>query len=141
MNTGSNNTVNQNRTTNQEGGGNILSVYGGKAFEYLVNSLCDQDKWVRIAAADALAGLADTRCFQYIVTLLGDKDPDVRFAASVSLGKLGDARAIRPLESACHDPNYFVRQGAGESLKKLYQVKENTGWRPDNNNQVSSLNV
>jgi hypothetical protein len=111
----------------QEGVSNILAVCGSKAFEYLVTSLWDQDKWVRIAAADALAGLEDIRAYRYMVTLLGDTDPDVRFAVSVSLGKLGDARAIRPLESACHDRNYFVRQGAGESLNRLNKITQNPG--------------
>ncbi len=112
----------------------ILTVCGSRAFEYLVKSLWDQDKWVRIAAADALTGLEDIRAYRYMVALLGDADPDVRFAISVCLGRLGDARAIRPLESACRDRNYFVRQGAGESLKKLYEITKSRGWQIGNTN-------
>jgi hypothetical protein len=123
----------------QEGASNILALYGTKAFEYLVTSLWDPDKWVRIAAADALAGLEDIRAYRYMVALLGDKDPDVRFAVSVSLGKLGDARAIRPLESACHDRNYFVRQGAGESLKRLNEITAARGWQRLKNNTAPSI--
>lgn len=128
-------------TLKQDGVNDILSVYGSKAFEYLVTSLWDPDKWVRIAAADALAGLEDIRAYRYMVTLLCDKDPDVRFAVSVSLGKLGDARAIRPLESACHDRNYFVRQGAGESLKKLCEMAAARGWQRGKNHTRPSIPV
>lgn len=122
------------RALKQEGYRNFFAIYGSNAFEYLVTRLWDQDKWVRIAAADALAGLADSRAYRYMVALLGDTDPDVRFAISVSLGKLGDARAIRPLLSACHDRNYFVRQGAGESLRRLAKINEATGWQRGSNN-------
>jgi len=136
---GSNKGQDLKRTLKQDGIGDILAIYGSKAFEYLITRLCDPDKWVRIAAADALAGLEDIRAYRYIVTLLGDEDPDVRFAVSVSLGKLGDARAIRPLESACHDGNYFVRQGAGESLKMLNEITAGRGWHQGNNNTGSPV--
>jgi HEAT repeat protein len=97
----------------------MLTLFGRKAFEYLVISLWDQDKWVRIAAADSLADLKDTRSYQFLVTLLNDTDNDVRFAAAASLGKLGDTRALGPLRSACSDRNYYVRQVAKQSLDKL----------------------
>ena len=135
MNIVPNKTWDLKMTLKREGISNILMVYGSKAFEHLVTSLWDQDKWVRIAAADALAGLEDLRAYRYMVALLSDTDPDVRFAISVSLGRLGDARAIRPLESACHDRNYFVRQGAGESLKRLNELSKSRGWQPGKNNE------
>ncbi len=97
----------------------MLTLFGRKAFEYLVISLWDQDKWVRIAAANALADLQDIRSYQFLVALLNDTDKDIRFAAAVSLGKLGDARAVGPLTSACNDRNYYVREGAKHSLDIL----------------------
>jgi HEAT repeat protein len=111
MNNGSNKIWDLNMNLEREEVNNNLAIYGSRAFEHLVTNLWDKDKWVRIAAADALAGLEDLRAYRYMVALLVDTDPDVRFAVSISLGKLGDTRAIRPLESACHDCNYFVRPG------------------------------
>jgi HEAT repeat protein len=110
-----------------EGVKEMITLFGRKAFEYLVISLWDQDKWVRIAAADALADLKDTRSYQFLVTLLNDNDNDVRFAAAASLGKLGDARALGPLKCACSDRNYYVRQVAKQSLDKI----SSPGGEPD----------
>jgi HEAT repeat protein len=101
----------------------MLALFGRKAFEYLVISLWDPDKWVRIAAADALAELHDIRAYRYLVSLLSDSDQDVRFAVAGSLGKLGDRRALEPLMCACKDENYYVRQVAKESLVMLSGVK------------------
>jgi HEAT repeat protein len=107
-----------------EGVKEMLTLFGRKAFEYLVISLWDQDKWVRIAAADALAELKDTRSYQFLVTLLNDTDNDVRFAAAASLGKLGDSRALGPLQCACSDQNYYVRQVAKQSFETLSPAGE-----------------
>ena len=109
-----------------EGVREMLTLFGRKAFEYLVISLWDQDKWVRIAAADSLADLKDARSYRFLVTLLNDTDNDVRFAAAASLGKLGDTRALGPLKSACSDRNYYVRQVAKQSLEKLSLTGEQT---------------
>jgi HEAT repeat protein len=110
----------------------VITLFGRKAFEYLVISLWDQDKWVRIAAADALADSKDARSYRFLVTLMDDSDNDVRFAAAVSLGKLGDPRAFGPLMSACSDRNYYVRQGAKFSLESLC-LKGETGTNDQGN--------
>jgi HEAT repeat protein len=112
-----------------EGVRGMLTLFGRKAFEYLVISLWDQDKWVRIAAADALAELQDIRAYRYLVSMLDDSDQDVRFAVAGSLGKLGDKRAVEPLRCACNDENYFVRQVAKESLTMLSEYKDGNGWK------------
>ena len=114
---------------------------GNVVFDHLVVSLWDKDKWVRIAAADALAGLADIRAYRYIVNLLADTDPDVRFAITESLGKLGDTRAIGPLEAACHDCNFYVRQGAQEALQKLGTVSPRSGWKTGNGSEFPVKHV
>jgi HEAT repeat protein len=111
-----------------EGVRDMLTLFGRRAFEYLVISLWDQDKWVRIAAADALAELRDNRAYRYLVNLLNDADQDVRFAVAGSLGKLGDARAMEPLEGACCDENYYVRQVAKESLEMLRNKDGREEW-------------
>ena len=107
----------------------MLTLFGRKAFEYLVISLWDQDKWVRIAAADALAELQDIRAYRYLVSMLNDADQDVRFAVAGSLGKLGDRRAVGPLRCACNDGNYFVRQVAKESLGMLSGCNDLDRWK------------
>ena len=102
----------------------MITLFGRKAFEYLVISLWDQDKWVRIAAADALADSHDARSYRFLVALMDDSDKDVRFAAAVSLGKLGDLRALGPLMSACDDRNYYVRQVAKNAIESLSPAGE-----------------
>src|SRR5271157_2112401 len=109
-----------------EGVKEMLTLFGRMAFEYLIISLWDQDKWVRIAAADALADMQDTRAYQFLVPMLNDTDQDIRFAVAASLGRLGDKRAVEPLKCACRDQNYYVRQVARESLEIL-SGNEDTG--------------
>ena len=102
----------------------MITLFGRKAFEYLVISLWDQDKWVRIAAADALADIHDPRSLRFLVSLMKDSDNDVRFSAAVSLGKLGDPRALGPLKYACGDRNYYVRQAAKHAIESLTAATE-----------------
>ena len=102
----------------------MITLFGRKAFEYLVISLWDQDKWVRIAAADALADIHDPRSLRFLVSLMKDSDNDVRFAAAVSLGKFGDPRALGPLKYACGDRNYYVRQAAKHAIESLSPATE-----------------
>lgn len=96
-----------------------LRKMGRPAVEYLIISLWDSDKRVRMAAVDALGAIGDPRAYDHLVKMLDDPDHDVRFASVIALGELGDTRAAGPLTKACHDTNCYVRTIAAEMLSKI----------------------
>ncbi|OPX66317.1 MAG: HEAT repeat protein [Methanoregulaceae archaeon PtaB.Bin056] len=97
---------------------------GPSVVEVLTRQLHSDDKWARIAAADALGNTGYKDASAPLVTLLYDRDHDVRFATAVALGNLGDPAARQALENACRDPNHFVRKAAEEALGRLKYKSE-----------------
>jgi hypothetical protein len=65
-------------------------VLGRRAFEYLVISLWDDDREVRMAAADALAELKDSRAYRYLALFVHDTDRGVRERVSSALAGIGE---------------------------------------------------
>ncbi|MDH7510486.1 MAG: HEAT repeat domain-containing protein [Methanolinea sp.] len=96
-----------------------LGKKGQPAVDYLLLALKDEDKRVRIAAANALCDVGDARCVDALIILLSDGDKDIRFVAASLLGKIGDPRAREPLSRACADENCFVRIMAKEALHRI----------------------
>lgn len=89
----------------------------------LASALGDSNKYVRVAAAYALARLAPERPagVEALIQLLGDEHRDVRLSAAAVLGDLGrDAKgAVPALKALASDPHPPVRQQAAESLQKI----------------------
>lgn len=89
----------------------------------LTSALGDSNKYVRVAAAFALARLAPDRPtgVETLVQLLGDEHRDVRLSAASALGDLGrDAKAAVPaLKALASDPHPPVRLQASEALQKI----------------------
>jgi HEAT repeat protein len=79
-------------------------ILGRKAFEYLVINLWDENKWVRIAAANSLAELKDIRANRFLILFINDADKDVRSTVTVSLEKIRDGN---PGESIGPDPGFL----------------------------------
>lgn len=96
-----------------------LKKKGQPAVDYLILALNDEDKRVRIAAAQALGEIDDCRSVEPLISMLGDRDRDIRFISALNLGKIGDFRAIEPLTRACGDENCYVRITAKEALHRL----------------------
>lgn len=96
-----------------------LGKKGQPAVDYLLLALNDEDKRVRIAAANALCNIGDARCVEALIALLSDRDKDIRFVSASLLGRIGDPRAREPLTRACADENCFVRIMAKESLLRI----------------------
>jgi HEAT repeat protein len=92
---------------------------GRAAVEGLTRELQSDDKWIRIAAADALGNIGDQKALDPLAQLLFDKDHDVRFATVVALGKLGGPMAEKSLVGACKDANCYVRMAAEEALSHM----------------------
>jgi HEAT repeat protein len=64
---------------------------------------------VRIAAADALAELKETRAKRYLAMFINDADRDVRSTINATLGKLKDGSPIDNLNGS--DRSNFVKTG------------------------------
>lgn len=67
-----------------------------RAFSSLMDSLNDNDWWVRERAIDALGGLGDTRAVPKLLEMI-ERDVKAAPVAIRALASLGDPKAIRPL--------------------------------------------
>ncbi len=106
-----------------------LSALGQRGVEYLIIDLSDEDKWVRIAAADVLSESGDTRALPYLAGMVTDPDRDVRFAAVASLGKLGDPGGCQALATAVNDESWFIRIAAEEAILAIRRARKATAGR------------
>lgn len=80
----------------------------------------DDEPTVRLAAAQALAGIGETGL---LIEQLQSPVPDVRAEAATKLGELDEKRAIDPLIGALGDSYATVRGAALTSLRQI-------GWTP-----------
>ncbi len=110
----------------------------------LVETLVDEDQWVREAALYALnllnwkpandtelvlksvilqrwetAVLFDSVAFEPLVMVLNSEDPEVCKAAISSLAQIGDKRACEPLAAMLYHPHKQVRAAAAHGLRIL----------------------
>ncbi|MDT8357653.1 MAG: HEAT repeat domain-containing protein [Methanomicrobiaceae archaeon] len=100
-----------------------MQKFGPSAIEYLVKALGDDDKWVRLLAADVLGDIGDVAAAKPLVEMLKDQDQDVRFIAAGALGKIPEQKSIESLEQICTSDNCFVRIAAEESIERLKNLK------------------
>ena len=99
-------------------------IGGSVACEALIQTLGDQDWFLRQAAAASLGKIRDQRALEPLINALNDENRFVRQSAAQSLGKLRFAKAIKPLTQALADQNSSVRMEAANSLDELH-------WIPD----------
>jgi HEAT repeat protein len=89
----------------------------------LIQDLNDSSPVVRIAAAEALGKLNDTRAVEPLIQALNDEDVRVRWHAIVSLGKLNDTRAVEPLIQSLNDEDWMVQGAAAHVLGNLNDTR------------------
>jgi HEAT repeat protein len=83
----------------------------------LVSMLGSSDVTVRVAAANALGGIAgEHEGVAALSFALADEEAQVRACASRSLGQLGALRSYQPLLAATADPTPLVRAAAVQAL-------------------------
>lgn len=80
-----------------EGIRKMHDIFGRKAFEYLVINLWDENKWVRIAAADSLAELKDSRAKRFLLMVMNDSDKDVRSTITSSLCRISEVNGAETI--------------------------------------------
>lgn len=89
----------------------VLGKFDSRAMEPLIQALSDQDKYVRIAVAEALGEQKDVRAVEPLIEALGYEDCGVKKAAAWALGQIRDIRAVEPLIKAFqYDLNNDVKQ-------------------------------
>ncbi len=96
-----------------------LVKIGKPAYQYIIQSLADENEWVRMFMAEALGNIGDAQSIPNLLPLLKDKDQMVRFMAAEALGNIGSKDAIPYLEEVCREDNCFVRVSAEEALDKI----------------------
>jgi HEAT repeat protein/beta-lactamase regulating signal transducer with metallopeptidase domain len=90
-----------------------------RLIDALVTALADQDRSVRVQAAEALAGLNDPRAAGGLTVALKDSDPQVRRAAVNGLTHLDLDVSKGPLLLALADTDAGVREEAMSGLGEL----------------------
>jgi HEAT repeat protein len=75
----------------------LISFYGVRALDQLLEACHHPNPVVRFRAAWALAYTHDSRAYETILRLADDPEERVRYDAVIALGILGDDRVIEPL--------------------------------------------
>ena len=84
----------------------VLNEIGTLHIKYLLQSIKDDDWWVRSRAADALAKIGGPRVIDAALELIRDQDEDVRRAAIEILNQTKDERAVNFLIDATRDKDW-----------------------------------
>jgi HEAT repeat protein len=93
--------------------------------EYLISGLEENDKWVRILAADMLGYVGDPRAVKYLKPLLADRDRDLRIIAAHSLDMI-DSHQTSLLQSQPDQcASCMIRHIAEEALLRQRSRDEN----------------
>ncbi len=90
-----------------------------KVCHYLIAALGDEHAPVRLAAAEALGGIADDEAIAVLLASLQDADPLRRSSAAAALGHIGAEEAVVPLINCLRDRDANVRLSAAEALGNI----------------------
>jgi len=115
--------------TANEGAAAAVSMMAIKKFrqpmiEYLLSGLEDDNRWVRIMAAEMLGTIGDPCTAGYLKPLLAEHDRDMRIVAARSLAMIRSPGAIFPLSLVDNCGDCMIRLVASEALERLKAQKE-----------------
>jgi len=97
----------------------VLGDIGGAgATEALIRALCDEDRYARSRAEQAL-GRIGPDAVGPLLDLFGSGDPRVRPAAAAALGWTRDPAAVGPLVAALGDEDPALQEAAAAALESL----------------------
>lgn len=86
--------------------------------EYLISGLEENDKWVRIFAADMLGSAGDPRAIEYIRPLLVDRDRDLRTISAQALDMIHSSQATVYRSQPDRCASCMIRLIAEEALMR-----------------------
>jgi HEAT repeat protein len=116
-------TLNDKDTAVIEAVKNALVKIGIPAVEPLIAVLINPDKNVKIAAAEILGEIGDSRSIGPLTTLLKNEDWSVRLAGTRALGKIGDSLAVGSIIAVLKDEFDLVREAGAEALGEINDDK------------------
>jgi len=93
--------------------------------EYLLSGLEDNDKWVRIMAAEMLGTIGDPGVAGHLTPLLADRDKDLRTIAARSLAMIRSPAVALSMKQADNCENCMIRLVADEALERLKNGQDN----------------
>ena len=96
-----------------------LLALGEAAVPGLTNALQDERAAVRRAAAKALGKLGSAAALADLLRALTDSDVGTRRFAAQALGRIGHASAVAALKESLRDTDHDVREASGEALGKI----------------------
>ena len=86
--------------------------------DYLISGLEENDKWVRILAADLLGSAGDPRATEYLKPLLADRDRDLRIISAQAMDMIHSQQAAVFRSQPDHCASCMIRLIAEEALTK-----------------------
>jgi hypothetical protein len=84
--------------------------------DYLISGLEENDKWVRIFAADMLGSAGDPRAVEYLKPLLVDRDRDLRIISAQAMDVIRSQQASVSRSQPDHCASCMIRLIAEEAL-------------------------
>jgi HEAT repeat protein len=87
--------------------------------EYLLSGLEENDKWVRVMAAEMLGTIGDSRSAEHLKPLLAERDRDLRIAAAKSLAMIRSSGVALSLSQPDNCESCMIRLVADEALERL----------------------
>jgi HEAT repeat protein len=84
--------------------------------DYLISGLEENDKWVRILAADLLGSAGDPRAVQYLKPLLVDRDRDLRMISAQAMEMIHSQQSVIYRSPPDHCATCMIRFIAEEAL-------------------------
>ncbi len=84
--------------------------------DYLISGLEENDKWIRILAADMLGSAGDPRAVESLKPLLVDRDRDLRIISAQAIDMIHSQQAFVSRSQPDHCTNCMIRLIAEEAL-------------------------
>lgn len=84
--------------------------------DYLISGLEENDKWVRILAADMLGNVGDPRAVEYLKPLLVDRDQDLRTISAQAMDMIRSQQAVEFRSQPDRCASCMIRIIAEEAL-------------------------
>ena len=117
----------------------ILVEFGNETEKHLLEALKNDNKWIKVGAANVLGRIGSESAVLPIMSLLNNQERMVRDEAAVALSRLNSKVAVKALLDLLKHESSYVREGAawvlGEmrtkaAVRSLIQVldDEDMGW-------------